>query len=62
MTSPWLTVEEACAYLRMESKSARIHFMYLCRRGDIKAKKVNGHWLTKVEWLDAYIEGRRLAA
>lgn len=55
----WLTIDEACKYLHLTARTARIHLMAICREGRVRAKKVGNKWLLKKEWLDAWNENPR---
>lgn len=59
MTTPYLTVPEVCKILRKKKPTAPQYIMWLYRRGDIKAKKVLGQWLTTEEWVKAFVEGQK---
>lgn len=52
-TSPWLSVKDAAQYLGMNEYTLR----ELMRCGDIEARKPNGRWRTKQEWLNNYMNG-----
>lgn len=60
MESPWLTAPEACAYLRMECKSAVKILNRKVRANKIRAVKPKDGkvYLFKQEWLDEYQMGK----
>lgn len=56
MTSPWITVDETIVYLRREKvKTAREQVLRLFRTGKIRSNKDGIKYLTKIEWIDAYL-------
>jgi excisionase family DNA binding protein len=57
MTSPYLTIHEAIAYLRMEKLGAPVEMLQrLCRTKKLKGVKRGRTYLFKPEWLEKYLE------
>lgn len=55
--TPWMTVEEACVYLRIDHLTRpRDHIDNARRAGKLQARIVSRRLLFKRSWLDEYIE------
>lgn len=66
MERRWMTVAEAAEYARRHPRT----ISDALRMGDLKGaqgkrkpgSRQGGHWLTTMEWVDAWIQGEAIAA
>ncbi len=55
MTTPWLTEDEAVAYMVMGGKTPKKVLRQWCRQGRIEFARCGDHYRFRLEWLDAFL-------
>lgn len=55
MTSPWMTEDEAVAYLRMGGKYPKKVLRQWVRQKRLEVARLGDHYRYRVEWLDAFL-------
>lgn len=56
----WWTEDEAIEYLRMTAKYSKRVLRYWVKQKHLKAGRRGDQYLHRQDWLDAFLEGRKL--